>query len=103
MQRERNISADWQAATDNTAENLLGAPDLSTGFARAMHGTGKVSSWFVGPAAVGFVKLGGAAARGTTQLASKFGAAAEGAGTQFAAGTARHLGASLDMFAPAPS
>jgi|GEM_PF-6974896 len=98
--RERDVSADWQAATNNVATNLMGAADLSTGFARAMNTGGQVSSWFVGPAAVAFVKLGGAAARGTTHLATRFGAAVDGPGTSFAAGTSRVAGANLDMFAP---
>lgn len=96
----RNLSQSWSESAQGLADSALGAPDLSGGFARAMHQTGGVASWFVGPIAFGGAKLANA---GASVLSKSFAAAGAGTRAQGIAGFTGGIAAPGVAFATIPT
>lgn len=98
--KNRDLSTEWAKEADGLADSLMGAPDLSSSFAKAAHTTGGFASWFIGPVAFGAAKLANAGAKIGTGVATKFGAASGGlvaSGTGVAAGGGAVLTADIAL------
>ncbi len=97
---DRNLSQNWADSAQGLADSTLGAPDLSSGFAQAMHTTGGVASWFVGPIAFGGAKLANV---GASALSKTFAAAGAGTRAQGVAGFTGGIAAPGVAFATVPT